>query len=128
MADVKAETDIDLDGLIDLDAPLDKPTTIERVATIEEIKAMIAQLSQTEDGEPLKTAMADLKKAIKHNPTACSLLLPEDVGEMVKHLYKMTDRDLEKAIEKASKRTKKDSKPKIDYSDKAVQQEILDDI
>lgn len=124
-----AEIKVDEDMPIDLDAPLDAPAPIEKVMSVEEIQAMIAQLSVTEDGEPLKKAMADLKKAIKDNPHACSALLPEDIGEMVKALYKMTDRDLTLAIEKAKKKgSKKGGGPKVDLSDAKIQQEILDDL
>lgn len=112
---------------VDLDATLDPPVTVEKVLAVEEIRALIAQLSVTEEGEPLKTAMAELKKGIKANPAACSTLLPEDIGAMVTAIYKMTDRDLTAAIEKANK-TKSKAKPKFDFSDKNVQQEILDDL
>lgn len=115
----------DIDDL--LDTTLDKPTTIEKVLSVEEIKSMIAQLSVTEEGEDLKKAMADLKKAIKDNPAACASLLPEDIGEMVAALYKLTNRDLEQAIEKGAK-SKRGSKSKVDLNSKEVQQEILDDL
>lgn len=125
------EKPIDLDTIVDLDAgtdaQLDKATKIEKVLTVEEIKNMIAQLSVTEEGESLRTAMDDLKKGIRDNPEACAVLLPEEIGDMVKALNKITGRDLEKAVEKAKsgKRTKKSS---IDLSSKEVQQEILDDL
>lgn len=114
---------------LDLDAPLDPPVQIEKVLTEEEIKHMIAQLSVTEDGEPLKNAMRDLKRGLLANPAASASLLPEDIGEMVKHLYRMTGKDVEDAIAKASKNKKGGSKqPKFDFSDPKIQQEILDDL
>jgi hypothetical protein len=115
---------VDIDKL--LEQEMTPSTTVEQVCSIEEIRAMINQLSMTEDGEPLKTAMQRLKKGIKDNPEACSLLLPEEIGEMVKNLYRMTDRDLEIATDKLNKR--KPAKPKIDLSDAKTQQEILDDL
>jgi hypothetical protein len=36
--------------------------------------------------------MADLKKALKENPAACTLLLEEDIGAMVQSLYRLTNK------------------------------------
>lgn len=120
----EASNAIDIDKILNeqMTAPAESVTII----SIEEIRNMIAQLGQTEDGEPLKNAMSRLKKGIKDNPEACALLLPEDIGDMVKALYRMTDRDLEIATDKANKR--KPAKSKIDLSDAKIQQEILDDL
>ena len=118
-----ALAEIDVDKL--LEQQMTPPTKVEQPVTVEEIKAMIGQLSVTEEGEPLKNAMVELKKAIKENPAACTVLLPEDIGAMVKALYKLTDRDLEQAVEKTNKKGKK---TKVDLSDPKVQQEILDDL
>lgn len=126
----QAQTPSDVDLDIDLDATLDAPTTVEKIVSLEEIRHMITQLSVTEEGEPLKGAMRELKKAILENASACTVLLPAEIGEMVKYLYKTTDRDLQAAIDKASKSKskKKATGPKIDFSDPNVQQEILDDL
>lgn len=59
--------------------------------TIDDIRSKISQLAQTADGEPLRNAMQDLKIALRANPEACNLLMPEEIGEMVKHLYKITN-------------------------------------
>lgn len=123
LAEMSKAHEIDVDKL--LEQQMTPSTKVEQPATVEEIQTMIAQLSVTEDGEPLKDAMIELKKAIKANPAACTVLLPEDIGEMVKALYRLTDRDLEQAVAKANKKGKKD---KIDLSDPKIQQEILDDL
>lgn len=105
--------------------------TIENTISTEAIKAMIGQLGVTEEGEPLKDAMSKLKVAIKENPEACSALLPEDIGEMVKYLYRVTGRDLELAIQDKNSKTKKgkkDAAKKIDFSDPEVMQQVLDDL
>lgn len=99
----------------------------ETPLTAEQIKAMIAQLSVTEDGEPLRGAMDDLKKALKANPAACATLLPEEIGAMVSVLKKITGRDIEEA---ASGKKKGQKKEKIDINNLTAeqQQEILDDL
>lgn len=62
---------------------------IEESATTAEIKERIERLTTLEDFD-LKQAMDGLKALILANPSACSLLLPEDVGEMVTALRRMT--------------------------------------
>lgn len=114
---------------IDLDAMLDAPTQIERTCSIEEIRHMIAQLSVTEEGEPLAGAMKDLKKAILENGGAAAQLLPQEVGEMVSYLYKVTGKDLQIQQEKATKRSSsKKNQPKFDFSDPNIQQQVIDDL
>lgn len=61
---------------------------------IDQLRNKIGALSQTEDGQPLRNAMNDLKKALKENSAACSLLLPEDIGSIVEVLKKMTNRQI----------------------------------
>jgi hypothetical protein len=74
--------------------------------SIEDIRERITKLSQTVDGESLRGAMNTLKIALKSNPAACALLQPEEIGEMVKHLYKITDtvvlEEKKKSVTKAS--------------------------
>lgn len=95
--------------------------------TTQQIQDKIAQLSVTEEGESLKGAMDDLKKALKANPAACAALLPQDIGEMVKYLMLLTGKDIEETMANKGTRKKKD---KIDVSKmtEAQQQEILDDL
>lgn len=47
-----------------------------------EIKLRIAQLSEL-SGTDLKLEMDDLKMTLLKNPSACELLLPEDIGMAV---------------------------------------------
>lgn len=61
----------------------------EAEASLDLIKARIAEL-QTMDGLDLSLAMDGLKALILANPSACSQLLPEDVGDMVGALRRMT--------------------------------------
>jgi hypothetical protein len=48
-----------------------------------EIRSRISQLNDL-SGTDLKHEMDDLKMVLLKNPAACELLLPEDIGEMVK--------------------------------------------
>lgn len=41
-------------------------------------------------GEELKNQMASLKGALRDNPEACKMMLPEEIGEMVRALYRIT--------------------------------------
>jgi len=90
------------------------------------IKDMIDALSHTEDGEPLQHAMRDLKKALLANPTACAMLLPEDIGEMVRHLMKITGRDLQDQQSQSAK--KKEKKKPVDFTDEKVLKELEDNL
>jgi hypothetical protein len=42
------------------------------------------------DGDSLQGEMVDLKKSLLENPAACSLLLPEEIGELVTTIRRMT--------------------------------------
>ena len=79
---------------------------------IEEIKSMIEACGKTEDGESLKFSMDELKVALKANPAACAMLLPEDIGAMVVCLRKMTNKLVIADLDGSKKRAKKDD-PKI---------------
>ena len=70
------------------------------VITVEEIKQKIRELSTTEAGDSLKSAMSDLKLALRYNPEAANLLLPEEIGELVKHLRKVTATEIIPLTEK----------------------------
>lgn len=70
-------------------ASTDALQEIEETASTAEIKERIARLT-TLEGFDLKQAMDGLRSLILANPSACSLLLPEDVGDMVTALRKMT--------------------------------------
>lgn len=89
----------------------------QTAVSVQKIKDMIDLLSQTEDGEPLKNAMSELKVTLLENPTACALLLPADVGEMVKFLMKVTGRDLDMQQSMTAKKKGIPTKTKIDFSD-----------
>jgi len=96
----------------------------EATVTQQHIKDMISLLSQTEDGEPLKDAMTKLKQALKENPVACAMLLPEEIGECVKHLMRITGRDLE--MQASGK--KKEPKQKFDFSNEETLKELENDL
>lgn len=126
MADTEKLEDAELEEL--LNSTIDKPTVVAVECSIDEIRNMITQCSMTEDKESLRPAMKNLKKAILDNPAACSLLLPEDIGQMVDRLNFLNDRDLQAAIESSKSGKKGKGTTKIDLSSAEVQQEILDDL
>lgn len=99
----------------------------QTAVSAQSIKDMIDRLSQTEDGEPLKDAMKSLKKALLENPTACALLLPEDIGEMVKHLMKVTGKDIEDQTNKSTKKKQGKTVP-IDFTDANVLKQLEDNL
>lgn len=74
------------------------------------IKQRIAELEEMSD-EDLKSAMSDLKRALKENPSAVAIMLPEDVGLMVRALRRITGEAVEAA---AKKKTSKTKAPKVD--------------
>lgn len=74
-----------------------------------DIKDRIQQLIDL-SGEDLSSAMVDLKGALKHNPNACALMLPEDIGGIVSALQRITGKYLqEKAKQSTGKASKKAS-------------------
>jgi len=68
-----------------------------------ELSVRINQLNAMSDAD-LKIEMQELKTAIKENPAACSLLLPEDIGQMVAALRRVTGFAIQQAISKPTKR------------------------
>lgn len=54
-------------------------------------------------GEDLASEMKLLKKALVENPNACLLMLPEDIGQMVSALRKITGQALAVADAKPKK-------------------------
>lgn len=74
---------------------------------MEDLRPRIDQL-QDMQGDNLSGAMKDLQKALLENPSAVSLLLPEDIGKMVEALRRMTGQ----AIAAAATPKKKSDKPK----------------
>ena len=75
-----------------------------------EIVARIRALEVTDDGEPLRQEMNSLKVALKENPSACMLLLDEDVGILAKTIRRIVGID---RIEATTKKPK-GRKPKED--------------
>ena len=67
-------------------------STVDLVPRIKEL----ADLS----GEDLTDAMKELKKALMHNPDAVALMLPEDIGDMVTALRRMTGESIVAATTK----------------------------
>jgi hypothetical protein len=90
--------------------------------SVEQVQDMIHACSLTEDGESLRGAMTELKSALKANPVACAMLLPEDIGQMTTCLRKMTNREILADLTSGGTR-KKESKSKV-----VVTQEQIDNL
>lgn len=80
-----------------------------------DIKQRISELSDLGE-EDLTGAMADLKRALLENPAACSILLPEDAGQLVAALRRITKQDVISATTKAKapKKSKTLTKEEMD--------------
>lgn len=94
--------------------------------SVAQLQEKIELLSTTEEGDHLKNAMDDLKKALKANPAACALLLPEDIGKAVAVLRKITDKEIIEDI-KGAKKPKKE-KAQLDLNDPNVLNDILENL
>lgn len=104
-------------------------TDLEKQAiSAQAIKDMIDNLSKTEDGEPLGNAMKELKVALLQNPTACAMLLPEDIGEMVKFLMKVTGKDIASQMSSTAKKKAEGKKAPIDFTDENVLKQLENDL
>lgn len=72
-----------------------------------DVALMVNKLQYALDGEPLANAMADLKRALKQNASACMLILDSDIGQMTLALRRHTGVELQEATkEKKSTGTK----------------------
>lgn len=97
------------------------------VITVEEIQEKIKLLSTTEDGEHLKNAMSELKVALRANPEAANLLMPEEIGELVKHLRKITATEIVVANDKDRNREVKKAVKNANLNDPEFLQQALKD-
>lgn len=96
-----------MESLEDLDKKVLEPTNILGVEiTIEEIKDRIAKLSGLPKDD-LKGEMGRLKLALRANPEATNLLLPEEIGSLVAAIYKMTEQVVIQAAAKATTKVAK---------------------
>lgn len=94
-----------------------------------DIKARIDQLQEL-SGEELSGEMTLLKGALKANPNACALMLPEDIGELVSALQRITGKYLESKAKPASKKAASPKAAKFDFGKLSAeeQQAILDEL
>jgi len=97
------------------------------VITIEEIQEKIKLLSTLETGEVLKDAMGELKLALRQNPEAANLLLPTEIGELVKHLRKITATEVTQADGKDKERAVKKAMKSVDLNDPEFLNQALKD-
>ena len=89
-------------------------------ASYSEIAAKIDALEDMAPGNDLKSAMADLKKSLMQNPSACELMLDQDIGKMVIALRRMVGEAMV-----AAKESKSTKKPKASSLSKLSAEEVL---
>ena len=102
-------------------------TVLGTVITIEEIRQKITALSSTEFGESLKGAMGELKLALRQNPEASNLLLPEEIGELVRHLRRLTQTEVVATTERDKQKEMAKALKKVDLNDPKFLQQALED-
>lgn len=87
--------------------PLSEGDHEKAPAEVHSLRDRIWKLQTESGGESLKDAMKHLQIALLENPTAVSYFLPEDYGEMVTHIRKLTGNAVAQALAKpAGKKTK----------------------
>lgn len=101
----------DMEALLDAPMGLTEKHIAEEAAIVTaDIVPRIRQLSSLSDAQ-LESEMKLLKHALMANPEAVALMLPTDVGELVKSLRRITK---EAVIADAVKKTTKAKAPKVD--------------
>ena len=98
-----------------------------------DIKDRVQQLVDL-SGEDLSSAMSELKGALKQNPNACALMLPEDIGGIVAALQRITGKYLQEKAKQTTGRSAKKASDKLpsmsDISKMTAEQraELLSDL
>lgn len=106
-----------------MEAPVTETVILGIEISVEEIRSKIKTLTDIPAAN-LKDAMSELKKALRLNPAACNLLLPEEIGAMVQHLYKVTNTQVVVAKGKDAVKAAK----KVDLSDPNVINKAMDEL
>jgi len=76
------------------------------------LQARIANLTNMLPAD-LPSEMDSLREALLANPTACLMLLPEDIGQLVKYILVVKEQNQEFTLASmAAKKPKKEPKPK----------------
>jgi hypothetical protein len=79
-----------------------------------EIATRIRLLNEMSEAS-LRDEMRELKTALKENPSACALLMDEDIGLLVSNLRRLTKKEITEADSKP-KRTAKAKEPAVKMS------------
>lgn len=105
--EVKEEAKEELKDIPPIPAiPLPEGISQETADIIHRIRTLSA-LSQ----EDIKSAMDSLKIALLQNPAAVAIMLPEDIGEMVKALRQITGQAIAESSKPKEKKSKKTLTP-----------------
>jgi hypothetical protein len=98
------------------------PNSIEQVYS--DLQQRISDL-ESYSGEDLKSQMTQLKKALMENPSACALMQPVEIGQMVSALRRITGQH---AVEAATKKAAGRSKAKPVVLSEAEMQAAFDEL
>lgn len=93
---------------------MSNPSNVSAEQAYADILPRIQALKEL-DSEDLENAMKELKDALMKNPSAATLMLPEDIGEMVKALRKTTGQTMVEAT-----KAKKTGEPKAPKAKKTM--------
>lgn len=96
--------------------PLSEEDHAKAPAEVHSLRDRIWKLQIESGGDSLKDAMKQLQTALLENPTAVSFFLPEDYGEMVSHIRKLTGNAVAQALAKPAGKKSKAALPSTEIS------------
>lgn len=96
--------------------PLSEEDHEKAPAEVHSLRDRIWKLQLESGGDSLKDAMKHLQTALLENPTAVSFFLPEDYGEMVSHIRKLTGNAVAQALAKPAGKKSKAALPSTEVS------------
>lgn len=98
--------------------------TEETRKSYKDIRNLVDSLKDTEDND-LANAMTDLKKSLIQNPSACMLMLDEEIGSMTIALRRLTQEAMVAAIkEPKEKKVAKDKVMKLNLTPEQMQRAL----
>lgn len=96
--------------------PLSEEDHEKAPAEVHSLRDRIWKLQTESGGDSLKDAMKQLQTALLENPIAVSYFLPEDYGEMVSHIRKLTGNAVAQALAKPAGKKGKAAIPSTQIS------------
>ena len=109
-----------------------KTTPAQAPAPVQSTKLEVAPTGQTSElslrikrlesilPEDLPREMDSLRETLLANPTACLILLPEDIGQLVQHIIKVKEANMEFTLAQEAAKKKPAAKAKATAASKAA--------